>query len=96
LKYWGNKCFKQLVGVWIPLGWIPLHSHNHLNYDERRKCPGHCYLAMFINLIREWRFWQRRKRKAEKVKVVSGACEEGILIFESSKSIIMNHKVDER
>jgi len=51
---------------------------------------------MFINLIREWRFWQRRKRKAEKVKVVSGACEEGILIFESSKSIIMNHKVDER
>lgn len=90
----------------MSLGWIPLHSHNHLNYVERPKCPylnmsGYPSILLLVRFgpnviyfIIDYNFCQTRKIKAEKAKL--GACDEGILIFESTKSIIMNHNVDER
>jgi len=51
------------------------------------------YIYYFYSVLK---IFHRRKRKAEKVKLVLGACEEGILIFDRTESIIMNHNADER
>jgi len=102
LKYWENKCYRKPVGVCfltdnfiVGLDTVTFPQSPKLSGET--KVPSPLLFGMFIDFITEWTFCQRRKRKAEKVKVVSGACEEGILIFdESTKSIIMNHNVDER